>query len=407
MKKFFKKNRDKLFNILQDGEMVILFSGEAPVKRGDEKYPFSPDRNFYYITGIEREKCAFIMSKINEERFERLYIEEDNGEQAKWVGATMTSAQAADISGIESIKTISEIYNDIEAGKRHYSKIFLDWERKDLFGEESLDGFKSKYKNITFQNIHSLIAEMRVIKEPEEIELIEKAIEITKQGIEAMMKNAKAGMMEYEIEAYYDFVLKSNGVREKAFQTIAASGKNATVLHYTANNSKTEKSDLILIDAGAQKDWYNGDLSRTFPVGGKFGEREKLIYNIVLEGQKLVMEKIKPDVTIPMLNEALKEYYFHELKKIGLIKYKEEVTKYYYHNVGHFLGAETHDVGDRTQNLKPNMVLTVEPGLYIEEWGIGVRIEDDVLVTENGYRNLSSAMIKTVEEIESFMAKGE
>ncbi len=220
-----------------------------------------------------------------------------------------------------------------------------------------------------------------------------------------MMKHAKPGMMEYEIEAYYDFVLRKNGVKDKAFQTIAASGMNGTVLHYMNNSKRTEENDLILIDAGAQWGYYSGDISRTFPVSGKFTPLQKTVYNIVLKGQQLIIDNIKPGVMYPELNEMLKEYYFDELKKLGLVKTKEEVFNYYFHGVSHFIGAETHDVGDRSQSLKPGMVISVEPGLYIEEWGIGIRIEDDALVTENGCEILTKNMIKTVEDIERFMAE--
>ena len=168
----------------------------------------------------------------------------------------------------------------------------------------------------------------------------------------------------------------------------------------------TADGELILIDAGAQWQWYNGDISRTFPVNGKFTERQKLVYNIVLEGQRRVIDAIRPGVQFSSLNELLKEYYFTALKEIGLVETREDVAKYYYHGVSHYLGAETHDIGrygDRV--LEPGMVLTVEPGLYIEEWEIGIRIEDDVLVTAEGNEVMTAAMLKTVDEIEAFMAK--
>ncbi|HCT63830.1 MAG TPA: Xaa-Pro aminopeptidase [Lachnospiraceae bacterium] len=406
MVEFFKKNRNKLFDILEDGDLAVMFAGEAPTKRGDEKYLFSPDRNFYYMTGIERERCAFIMSKIDGKRFETLYIEADNGQMAKWVGANISRSEALEVSGIKDIRLVDSIFDDIDSQKSGMKRLFLDGERKDLLENHMPEGFRKKYKELVFEDLFPIISELRVIKEKEEIELMRKAIHITRLGIEAMMKNAKAGMMEYEIEAHYDYVLTQNGVRDKAFHTIAASGKNGTVLHYIKNNAKTNDGDLILIDAGAQVDYYNGDLSRTFPVNGKFSDRQKLVYNIVLGGQKLIMDSIKPNVPMPQLNEILKEYYYKELLKIGLVSTRDEVFKYYFHNVGHFLGAETHDVGERNQQLRKGMVITVEPGLYIEEWGIGIRIEDDVLVTEHGCENLSAEMIKTVDEIEAFMAKG-
>ncbi|MGE4214822.1 MAG: aminopeptidase P family protein [Anaerotignaceae bacterium] len=403
---FFTKNRDKLFEILEDGDLAVLFAGEAPTKRGDEKYLFSPDRNFYYMTGIECERCAFVLAKLEGKRLERLYIEADNGQMAKWVGANITESEAIEVSGIKDIKFVDSIFDDIDVKKSNIKRLFLDCERKDLLENHMPEGFRKKYKEVVFEDLFPIISEMRVIKEKEEIEFIRKAIHITRLGIEAMMKNAKAGMMEYEIEAHYDYVLRKNGVRDKAFCTIAAAGKNGTVLHYVKNNSRTNDGDLILIDAGAQIDWYNGDLSRTFPINGKFTERQKLVYNIVLGGQKLIMDSIKPDIPMPRLNEILKDYYYKELLEIGLVSTRDDVFKYYYHNVGHFLGAETHDVGDKSQKLREGMVLTVEPGLYIEQWGIGIRIEDDVLVTEDGCENLSAEMIKTVEEIEAFMAKG-
>ena len=194
-----------------------------------------------------------------------------------------------------------------------------------------------------------------------------KAMDITRLGIEAMMRTAKPNQKEYEIEAAYDYTLMVNGAREKAFRTIAAGGKRGTILHYVEN---------------------------------------KLVYNIVLEGQRRVIDAIRPGVQFSSLNELLKEYYFTALKEIGLVETREDVAKYYYHGVSHYLGAETHDIGrygDRV--LEPGMVLTVEPGLYIEEWEIGIRIEDDVLVTAEGNEVMTAAMLKTVDEIEAFMAK--
>ncbi|MDE6182597.1 MAG: Xaa-Pro dipeptidase, partial [Eubacteriales bacterium] len=263
---------------------------------------------------------------------------------------------------------------------------------------------KENYPYANIKNVYNIIGNFRLLKTETEIETMKKAINITKQGIESILKNAKPNMMEYEIEAYFDFELKRNGVKEKAFSTILASGKNATVLHYGDNNSKAKDGSLVLIDLGASYGYYSADISRTFPVNGKYTERQKELYNIVLEGQKKVIESIKPGLPIKRLNEILIEYYQVELKKIGLIKEDSEVSKYYYHNVGHALGLETHDItGTDYEILKEGMVITVEPGLYIAEEEIGIRIEDDILVTKTGYENLSKDIIKTVEEIEAFM----
>ncbi len=401
MKDYFINNRKKLTDKMENGDAVFLFAGKAPVKRGDENYPFTPDRNFYYLTGIDRENVIFVMAKGVSGVSERLYIEPDNGQMARWIGANMTAEEAESASGISDIKFIDSFKEDIL--KFDIKRVWIDFERKDLSKEHTEEGLKEFIK-VPFCDIFPIISELRTIKEKWEIDRMRKAIDITRLGIEEMMKNSKAGMHEYEIEAYYDFVLKKNGVKDKAFQTIAAAGHNGTILHYTQNNGVAEDNSLILIDAGAQWEYYNGDISRTFPVNGKFTERQKLVYNIVLNGQNLVIDNIKPGVPYLRLNEILKDYYFDELKKLSLVSSKEEVFNYYFHGVSHFIGAETHDVGDRSQTLKAGMVISVEPGLYISEWDIGIRIEDDALVTEDGCEILTKGMIKTVEEIESFMA---
>lgn len=405
MKENFILNRKKFLNKLENNDLAVLYAGKAPVKRGDEFYPFTPDRNFYYVTGIDRENLILVMGKTEEGCFERLYIEPDNGQMARWVGANITAKEAEEISGIKDIKFLSDLAEDLKNLASGTKRLFMDFERKDLNIKELTEEMRGIFDGIPFEDLFPVFAQMRVVKENWEIELIRKAGDITRLGIEEMMKNAKPGMMEYEIEAYYDFVLRKNGVKDKAFQTIAASGINGTVLHYMNNSKRTEENDLILIDAGAQWEYYSGDISRTFPVSGKFTPLQKTVYNIVLKGQQLIIDNIKPGVMYPELNEMLKEYYFDELKKLGLVKTKEEVFNYYFHGVSHFIGAETHDVGDRSQSLKPGMVISVEPGLYIEEWGIGIRIEDDALVTENGCEILTKNMIKTVEDIERFMAE--
>jgi len=249
------------------------------------------------------------------------------------------------------------------------------------------------------------IAALRLIKSEEEIELIREAIDITDKGIKALMINSKAGMKEYELEAYFDFTLKSNGVTDYAFHTIAAGGKNATILHYHENNSELKNDELVLFDLGAQYKYYNADISRTFPVNGKFTERQKQVYNVVLRAQEAVTAIAKPGILFSVLNETAKKVLTEGCIELGLIKETSELSKYYFHGVSHYLGLDTHDVGSRDIELRPGMVFTNEPGLYIEEENIGIRIEDDILITEDGCENLSKQIIKTVEEIEEFMAK--
>ncbi len=410
---FVTNNRNKVFKRMLENSVLILFAGHAPYKRGDEKYEFSPDRNFYYVTGIDRENQIIMFLKTESARSATLYIERDNGYLAKWVGANMTEDEARLESGIEEISYLDKFYGDLSdtVFKNNIKHIYIDLENREWDAAESeslkfANEFRKKYPAVDMIDAYPFFADLRMIKEPYELDLMRKAVKITTDGLEAMMKNARPGMYEYELEAYFDFVLTKNGVTDKAFKTIVASGERGTILHYSKNNCMTKDGDLVLVDCGAQYGWYCGDITRTFPVNGKYTPLQKQIYDIVLEGQRRVIETIKPGVKFSRLNETLKEFYFEELKNLGLVSSPEEVSKYYFHGVSHYLGAETHDIGrygDRT--LVPGMVLTVEPGLYIEEYGIGIRTEDDALVTENGCELLSDGFMKTTEEIEEFMGK--
>jgi Xaa-Pro aminopeptidase len=266
---------------------------------------------------------------------------------------------------------------------------------------------KKRYPFVRIKNIFPKIIPLRMVKSKEEIEEMKKAIEITIKGVESLMKNAKVGMKEYQLEAYYEFVCRSSGIKDYAFKTIAASGKNATILHYVDNNSEIKDGDLILFDLGAQHNYYNADITRTFPVNGVFSERQKEVYNAVLRVNERVIKTIKPGLEYKELNKMATEWIAEECIKLGLIKNKEEVSKYYWHSIGHSLGLDTHDISNKDRNtiFKEGMVWTVEPGIYIEEESIGIRIEDDVLITSDGVQVLTKDMIKTVEDIEEFMKK--
>ena len=410
-KNFFMENRRKLGEGMKNNSLAIFFAGRAPYKSADERYSFTPNRNFYYLTGIDEEDIILLMKKQNDEISEYLFIQEIDEVEAKWTGETISIERAEETSGIKDIRFLKEFEDTIGAyiNTFNINQMYFDLERQEiniaktqsqLFANLIID----RYPHMRINNIYSDIAALRTIKREEEVELIKKAIEITYEGIKLMLKNSKAGMMEYEIEAYFNFALNREGVKEVAFSTIAASGKNATILHYDKNNTTTKENELMLVDLGAQYKYYNADISRTFPVNGKFTERQKQIYNIVLKANEEVMKSVKPGVTLGELQAKAKEVLAEGCKAIGLIEKDEELAKYYYHGVSHPLGLDTHDVGERNIKLKEGMVITDEPGLYIEEENIGIRIEDDILVTKDGYINLSKNIIKTVDEIENYMS---
>ncbi len=411
-KNFFVTNRQKLGDVISQNSIAIFFAGQAPYKSADETYQFTPNRNFYYLTGIDEEKVIMVMVNINGKVSEMLFIQENDSVMAKWVGETISEDKAKEVSGIEDIKFLKDFESTIASYFDRFSidNLYLDLERQEFnIPQTSSQNFAvdimKRYPYVTVKNIYHDIALLRTIKREEEIELIKKAIDITYDGIKEIWSNAKPGMKEYEIEAYFNYILKKNGVKDFAFPTIAATGKNATILHYVDNNTKAEDGELMLLDLGAQYKYYNGDISRTFPINGKFSERQKEVYNIVLEANETVMKAVKPGVTTGELQDITKRVLAQGCKRIGLIKEDSELNKYYYHGVAHPLGLDTHDVGPRNVELKPGMIITDEPGLYIEEEGLGVRIEDDILVTEDGYVNLSAHIIKSIEDIEMFMSK--
>jgi Xaa-Pro aminopeptidase len=411
-KEFFINNRRRLGERIEDNSILILFAGTAPYKSADEQYKFIPNRNFYYITGIDESKIIYLMKKINGKISETLFIQRPDPVMAKWIGATITEEEAIDKSGIEEINYLDKFEDIIGSllNRNRIERVYLDLERQEVRVNITESQYFAKmilerYPYIQIKNVYYDIADMRVIKTEEEIDLIRKAISVTNEGIMNMIKNMKPGMMEYEIEAYFNFTLMSRGIRNKAFEPIIGSGINGTILHYTDNNSRTKDGDLILFDLGAQFKYYNADISRTFPVNGKFTDRQKEIYSIVLRANKAVEEAAKPGLPFRKLNEIAKTVLIEGCKEIGLIKEDDEISKYYFHSVSHYLGADSHDVGSYDVVLQPGMVITNEPGLYIEEEGIGVRIEDDLLITKDGVENLSMNIIKEIEDIEAFMNK--
>lgn len=412
-KKFFSKNRTALMNDIDNNSVVILFAGKAKKKTGDQLYQFTPDRNFYYLTGIDEENHIVVLSKFNNEVSEKLFLKEIDLAKEAWNGKTLRDNEAKEISGIEDTVYMNEFHtylNRLVKGAEEIN-LYLDLEREDYNEEYSESGifikeFKDKYPYVRIKNVSGKLIPLRIIKSKAEIEEMQKAIDITIDGVETLMKNAKAGMKEYELEAYFDFTCKTKGAKDLAFTTIAAAGKNATTLHYVENNSEIKNDDLILFDLGAQWNYYSADITRTFPVSGKFSPRQKEVYEAVLRVNKAVIEKIKPGVVYKELNAWATGLIAEECIKLGIIKEKSEVSKYYWHSIGHNLGLYTHDVEPQGRNFvfEEGMVFTVEPGIYIGEEGIGIRIEDDVLVTSDGCEVLTKKMIKEVEDIENFMS---
>ena len=411
-KDVYIRNRSRFMEMIEDNSIAILFAGKSAKKTGDELYEFTPNRNFYYLTGIQEQEHIVVLSKFKDVISEKLFLKDLDLVAEMWNGKTLRDNEGREISGIEDVVYMNDFNSYIHTliNGAESINLYLDLDREaineidsiaNIFGRE----IRNKYPQVIVKNLSNKIVPLRIIKSEEEIEEMKRAIEITIDGVRALMKNSKAGMKEYELEAYFDFQCKTKGAKDYAFRTIAAAGKNATILHYAENNSELKDGDLILFDLGAQWNLYNADITRTFPVNGKFNNRQKEVYEAVLRVNKAVIEKIKPGVNYKELNAWATDLIADECIKLGIIKEKEEVRKYYWHSIGHSLGLDTHDVELQGRNFTfaEGMVFTVEPGIYIGEEGIGIRIEDDILVTKDGCEVLTEHMIKEVSEIEEFM----
>lgn len=417
MKDIYTGRRQRLMADKQENTAVVIFSGMAPMRSQDESYPFTVDRNFYYLTGISRENMILVMRKNYLGQYsETLFIEPYDEVLAKWVGGRMRQAEATEISGIGDIANVQD-FPDRLNGMVEYSRglgqltFLLDlWryhkDQADTPAHTLAATLQKKYPAVAIGDINGDMAAMRSVKDDSEIALMRRAQEHTRIAIEEMLCYAAPGMNERELEGAFDFALMKQGVRDHAFHSIFAGAGRATTLHYGENDQVVNDGELVLIDLGSAYGHYCADISRTFPINGKFTDRQKELYNTVLEAQKIVIANAKPGLTTRDLNQMVIDYYETRLDDLGLRKEGKTVRDYYYHGVSHHLGLDTHDIcTERERTLKPGMVITVEPGLYIEEESIGIRIENDVLITEDGCTDLSAAIPRTVEEIEAIMAQ--
>ena len=416
-KQNFIKNRQKYFDKALDNSLTILFSGRLINKTADEDYDFEVDKNFYYLTGINQDEVILVLLKSQNKEKAILFIKENDPNYIKWYARKLYKEEATEISGIEDIYYLdsfdSYIFNCLNStrlGNELYNKIYLNLERRDQVGYNNMaleysKKIKKNYPDIEILNCYNLIISLRMIKEKEEIELIKHSIEITNGGIKELMRHSKDGLYEYQLESYFDQYIKYNGQLEHSFKTIAAAGVNATVLHYSKNNTLLKDNELILFDLGCRTNFYISDITRTFPVNGKFSKRQKEVYEAVLHINKECIKFLHDGVTWKEYNEFANNLVGEACVNLGLIKDKKDFRKYYWHSIGHSIGLDTHDPSLNYLPISKGMTLTVEPGIYIEEEGIGVRIEDDVLITEKGCEVLSKDIIKEVNEIERFMEK--
>ena len=400
--------RQALIDQLPENSLSVLFSGDLVKRSADATYPFSVNRNFYYLTGLDEDSLVLMILKLRQQVKTILFIKDADPLMEKWVGKSIPADVATAISGITTVQTVSSFESVLARtlDRNPITTLGIDSERESLKGRPMEGaGFAQKmlnlYPGLGMINLKPMISALRTIKSADEIERLRQAIAITHEVVVALMKGLRPGRMEYEVVAEFDHVLGLNH-STNAFETIAASGANACTLHYINNDQVLSDNELVLLDLGATKAHYCADISRTFPISGRFSARQAILYGIVLEAQQAVFDAIKPGITLLELNTIVKNVYAKRCVEEGVIASADQVDTVYYHSVSHFLGLDTHDVGQlEGMKLVPGMVITVEPGLYVAHEGIGIRIEDDVLVTDTGMENLSIAIPKTISAIES------
>jgi Xaa-Pro aminopeptidase len=407
-KEFYINRREEFFKVLPNKSIAIINSGIIQYMSEDGDYPFEVNRNFYYFTGISFPEMKLILTRINNLTKATLCIPRIDHDKEKWTGKYYTKDECKFVSGITDIIYLDEIDDFLHS---HISvhlvdKCFLYLDNVKTGHPQTLNNLTyfditKKYPLLQIKELSTLTIPMRSRKTPEELDMMREACIIAQAGVNETLKNIKPGLAEYEVQACFEYVVRRKGAKP-SFNTIAASGDNTVCLHYTKNNSTMADGDMLLMDCGASLNWYCSDVTRTFPVNGKFTKRQLEFYNIVLKANKTVIAAAKPGMTIKELNDIVIDVYSEELKRVGLISEDSEIPNYYYHGVSHSLGMDTHDVFDRNIPLEEGMVITVEPGIYIEKYGLGIRIEDYILITKKGCEVLTD-IVKEPDQIEEMM----
>ena len=413
--KFFLKNRQKLKGYIDNDSVVLLFSNHRMPRNGDQFFPFRQNSDLFYLSGIEQENSILVIEKEKD----YLFIDEPDSHSSLWEGERLQAKQAESISGIDNIRWTHHFDDIMEKLLSSKKKLYFNTHEKlntqsvKSKDEIHLEQFRRQYPFHNFLNMKPILSELRLRKEPEEIDAMQQAIDITGKALDRIFKMLRPGISEKELEAeiMHEFMLNHAG--GFAFEPIVASGHNATVLHYTKNTDVCRNDEMVLIDFGAEYQNYAADITRTIPVNGRFTSRQKECYQAVLEVMQNMQKEIKPGITIKELNDKVIDALIEKHIQLGLynsedLDKKENPVwkKYFPHGVSHFIGLDVHDHGDKNVILDKGMVISWEPGIYIPEENLGIRIEDDILV-DNPAVNLSSGIPKEIEELENLITKSE
>ena len=421
--KIFVKNRARFMDAMEPQSIAIFISNQEVSSNGDAHYRFKQNSDLYWLCGVTQEETQVILFPDHPDpRYrEVLVLVRPNELKEKWDGRRLRAEEARRLTGISTIIWLDTLENFIQGWIHQADNIYLDSNennRKSGYqltrDYQFIKEMKQKYPLHRFLRAARLLLPLRAVKSPEEIVVMQQAMDITGSTFNRLLKFIRPGVMEYEIEAEIVHSFLSQRATGEGYSSIIAGGDRARTLHYVSNDQECKDGELILMDFGAEYGGYNADLTRTVPVNGKFTTRQRAVYDACLHLHQYAKSLLKPGAVILQYHEQVGEEATKQFLKLGLLK-KEDVKnedpqnrayrKYLYHGISHHLGLDVHDLGPMAEPLKPGMVLTVEPGIYIEEEQIGIRIENNVWLTRTGNKDLMKNIPVTAEEIERLMKK--
>jgi len=417
----FVKNRKHFIENMLDNSVAFFNSNDSYPVSADTTLPFEQHRDLFYLSGVNQEETILLIYKNNDSIYQEiLFLTKPNDLLTHWEGEKLNEEKAYTISGIKTVYWLDQLDDVIKKIMQNVKVLYLNKNEHYRAKVETEtrekrfnDWIKKEYPSKNVKGSNPILQKLRSVKSSLEIELIQKACDITEKGFRRILNFVKPGVWEYEIEAEFSHEFLRNRSKKFAYSPIIASGKNSTILHYIENNNQCLEGDVLLLDVGAEYANYSSDMTRTIPVSGRFSERQKAIYNSVLHVKNEATKLLKPGVMWKDHYHEVGKIMSSELLKLGLLtksdiqnqtKENPAFKKYFTHGVSHNLGLDTHDYGDLSYPIEKNMVFTVEPGIYLPKENFGIRLEDDVVVQENSEPiNLMTKIPIEVEEIENLM----
>lgn len=426
----YEARRKAFMEKMQPNAVAILKSAPEFERSPGMELPYRQSSDLYYLTGYEEPEAICVLAPNHEEHQYILFVRPRDKDMETWTGKRAGVEGATDIYGAQIPYKVDELDEKLPQYLKGMSTLYYNNGIGEVVDVPLIEMLKKQRFSVWFKSFLDtglILDEMRLIKDTDEITLLRRATAISAEAHVEAMKAAHPGMYEYELQAVIEYVFRKHGSPRNAYESIVGSGLNATVMHYATNTRCIEDGDLVLIDAGAEYSYYSGDITRTFPVNGHFTEAQRTIYELVLQAEIAAIEAVQPGKTINDIHNVTVEIITKGLLDLGILQgeydkiiEEKKYREFYMHTASHWLGLDVHDRGvykvnkDDWRELSPNMVFTIEPGIYITEgaegvdpkyWNIGVRIEDNVLVTEQGCEVLTAQAPKTVAAIEALMAK--